>query len=75
MTDPTSSTLEKQTEVGSYFVATYPPFSATRVGDKIIGRGSSDAKANVLSLIYAAAAYREAAGGPPVVTTKHNTLE
>ena len=28
MTDRTSSTLEKQTEVGSYFVATYPPFSA-----------------------------------------------
>jgi oxygen-independent coproporphyrinogen III oxidase len=28
VTDPTSSTLEKQTEVGSYFVATYPPFSA-----------------------------------------------
>jgi oxygen-independent coproporphyrinogen-3 oxidase len=26
--DPTSSTLEEQTEVGSYFVATYPPFSA-----------------------------------------------
>ncbi len=28
MTDRTSSTLETQTEVGSYFVATYPPFSA-----------------------------------------------
>ena len=28
MTDRTSSTLDKQTEVGSYFVATYPPFSA-----------------------------------------------
>ena len=28
MTDRTSPTLEKQTEVGSYFVATYPPFSA-----------------------------------------------
>ena len=28
MTDRTSSTLEKQTEVGSYFVANYPPFSA-----------------------------------------------
>jgi len=28
VTDRTSSTLEKQTEVGSYFVATYPPFSA-----------------------------------------------
>jgi oxygen-independent coproporphyrinogen-3 oxidase len=26
--DPTSSTLDEQTEVGSYFVATYPPFSA-----------------------------------------------
>jgi acetylornithine deacetylase/succinyl-diaminopimelate desuccinylase-like protein len=48
---------------------TYPPFAATRVGDKIIGRGSSDAKANVLSLIYAAEAYRDAAGGPPVSLT------
>ena len=28
MTDRTSSTLDEQTEVGSYFVATYPPFSA-----------------------------------------------
>jgi oxygen-independent coproporphyrinogen-3 oxidase len=28
VTDRTSPTLEKQTEVGSYFVATYPPFSA-----------------------------------------------
>ena len=28
MTDRTSSTLDTQTEVGSYFVATYPPFSA-----------------------------------------------
>ena len=28
MTDRTSSTLDAQTEVGSYFVATYPPFSA-----------------------------------------------
>jgi oxygen-independent coproporphyrinogen-3 oxidase len=28
VTDRTSSTLDAQTEVGSYFVATYPPFSA-----------------------------------------------
>jgi oxygen-independent coproporphyrinogen-3 oxidase len=28
VTDPTSSTIDTQTEVGSYFVATYPPFSA-----------------------------------------------
>jgi oxygen-independent coproporphyrinogen-3 oxidase len=28
VTDRTSSTLDDQTEVGSYFVATYPPFSA-----------------------------------------------
>ena len=28
VTDRTSSTLDTQTEVGSYFVATYPPFSA-----------------------------------------------
>jgi coproporphyrinogen III oxidase-like Fe-S oxidoreductase len=28
VTEGTSSTLDKQTEVGSYFVATYPPFSA-----------------------------------------------
>jgi len=33
VTDRTSSTLDEQTEVGSYFVATYPPFSAwTRAG-------------------------------------------
>jgi acetylornithine deacetylase/succinyl-diaminopimelate desuccinylase-like protein len=48
---------------------TYPPFSATRVGERIIGRGSSDAKANVLSLIYAAEAYSQSAGGPPVSLT------
>jgi oxygen-independent coproporphyrinogen-3 oxidase len=28
VTERTSATLDKQTEVGSYFVATYPPFSA-----------------------------------------------
>ncbi|HZM58646.1 MAG TPA: coproporphyrinogen-III oxidase family protein [Vicinamibacterales bacterium] len=28
MAEPTSSTLDDPTEVGSYFVATYPPFSA-----------------------------------------------
>lgn len=30
---------------------TYPPFSATRVDGRIIGRGSTDAKANLLALI------------------------
>ena len=48
---------------------TYPPFAATRVGDRIIGRGSSDAKANVLALIYAASAYVDAAGRPPLSLT------
>jgi acetylornithine deacetylase/succinyl-diaminopimelate desuccinylase-like protein len=47
----------------------YPPFAATRVGDRIIGRGSSDAKANVLSLIFAAEAYVQSTGGPPVSLT------
>ena len=37
---------------------THPPFSATRVDGKIIGRGSSDAKANLLALILAADALR-----------------
>jgi acetylornithine deacetylase/succinyl-diaminopimelate desuccinylase-like protein len=30
---------------------TYPPFSATRVDGRIIGRGATDAKANVLALV------------------------
>lgn len=43
---------------------THPPFSAARVDGKIIGRGSSDAKANLLALIFAADALR-ATGGLP----------
>jgi acetylornithine deacetylase/succinyl-diaminopimelate desuccinylase-like protein len=30
---------------------TYPPFAATRVDGRIVGRGSTDAKANVLALV------------------------
>jgi acetylornithine deacetylase/succinyl-diaminopimelate desuccinylase-like protein len=30
---------------------TYPPFSATRVDGRIVGRGTTDAKANVLALV------------------------
>jgi acetylornithine deacetylase/succinyl-diaminopimelate desuccinylase-like protein len=32
---------------------TYPPFDATRVDGRIIGRGATDAKANVLALVKA----------------------
>jgi len=43
---------------------THPPFAATRVAGRIIGRGSTDAKANLLALILAADALR-ATGGLP----------
>lgn len=42
----------------------YPPFAATRVGGRIVGRGSTDAKANLLALILAIDGLR-ATGGLP----------
>jgi acetylornithine deacetylase/succinyl-diaminopimelate desuccinylase-like protein len=45
---------------------TYPPFSATRVDGRIFGRGATDAKANVMSLIKGAECYAQTRGGLPV---------
>jgi acetylornithine deacetylase/succinyl-diaminopimelate desuccinylase-like protein len=44
---------------------TYPPFSATRVDGKIVGRGASDAKGNLLSFVKAIEAFTHVRGGPP----------
>ena len=44
---------------------TYPPFSATRIGGKIIGRGSTDAKANLLALIQGVGTFVEMEGRAP----------
>lgn len=42
-----------------------PPFEAARDGDRIVGRGTTDAKGNVMAFVEAARAMN-AAGGPPV---------
>src|SRR5262249_30468924 len=44
---------------------TYPPFSATRIGGRIIGRGSTDAKANLLALIKGVGTFVEMEGAAP----------
>jgi acetylornithine deacetylase/succinyl-diaminopimelate desuccinylase-like protein len=44
---------------------TVPPFGAVRRDGRIYGRGSTDAKANVLALVHAAVAFREARGSLP----------
>ena len=44
---------------------TYPPFAATRVDGKIVGRGATDAKANLLALIKGVETFVELEGGPP----------
>jgi acetylornithine deacetylase/succinyl-diaminopimelate desuccinylase-like protein len=44
---------------------TVPPFGAVRQDGRIYGRGSTDAKANVLALVHAAVAFREVRGRPP----------
>jgi acetylornithine deacetylase/succinyl-diaminopimelate desuccinylase-like protein len=41
---------------------TYPPFSATRVDGRIVGRGTTDAKANLLALVLAVDALRATGG-------------
>lgn len=43
---------------------TYPPFAATRVDGRIVGRGSTDAKANLLALILAIDGLRATEGLP-----------
>ena len=45
---------------------TYPPFGAVREEGRIYGRGATDAKANVLSIVEGVAAWGRVAGGPPV---------
>jgi acetylornithine deacetylase/succinyl-diaminopimelate desuccinylase-like protein len=45
---------------------TYPPFSATRLDGRIFGRGATDAKANVLSLIKGAESYARTHGELPI---------
>lgn len=42
-----------------------PPFSAARRGDQIIGRGTTDAKGNLLALVFAAEALAAVHGRPP----------
>jgi acetylornithine deacetylase/succinyl-diaminopimelate desuccinylase-like protein len=44
---------------------THPPFEAVRDGGRIYGRGSTDAKANVLAIVGAAAAFGEVRGSVP----------
>jgi acetylornithine deacetylase/succinyl-diaminopimelate desuccinylase-like protein len=44
---------------------TYPPFDATRVDGKIVGRGSSDAKANLLSLLKGIETIKRVEGSLP----------
>ena len=44
---------------------TYPPFGATRVDGKIVGRGSTDAKANLLALIEGVGDFVELEGRAP----------
>jgi acetylornithine deacetylase/succinyl-diaminopimelate desuccinylase-like protein len=43
-----------------------PPFAAEIHGDKIIGRGSTDSKGNLMSHLEAVEAYNETMGKPPV---------
>jgi acetylornithine deacetylase/succinyl-diaminopimelate desuccinylase-like protein len=43
----------------------HPPFGAVREDGRIYGRGSTDAKANLLSLVQAAEAFVRTAGAPP----------
>jgi acetylornithine deacetylase/succinyl-diaminopimelate desuccinylase-like protein len=44
---------------------TYPPFSATRVDGRILGRGTTDAKANVLALVKGVQSLVAARGQAP----------
>jgi acetylornithine deacetylase/succinyl-diaminopimelate desuccinylase-like protein len=44
---------------------TYPPFGATRVDGRIVGRGATDAKANLLALIKGVETFVELEGAAP----------
>ena len=44
----------------------YPPFGAVREEGRIYGRGATDAKANVLSIVEGVAAWRRVAGSSPI---------
>jgi acetylornithine deacetylase/succinyl-diaminopimelate desuccinylase-like protein len=44
---------------------TYPPFSATRVDGRVVGRGATDAKANVLALVKGVQSLTAVRGEPP----------
>jgi acetylornithine deacetylase/succinyl-diaminopimelate desuccinylase-like protein len=43
----------------------HPPFDAALVDGRIVGRGSTDAKANLMALIKAVDAFTATRGGPP----------
>lgn len=43
-----------------------PPFEARRFGDRIVGRGTTDAKGNLMAFVEAVKAFNQAAGGVPV---------
>ena len=43
-----------------------PPFEPTRIGDRLVGRGASDDKAQLLAHVAALESYLRTAGGPPV---------
>ena len=44
---------------------TYPPFAATRVDGRVVGRGTTDAKANVLALVKGVESLVATRGEPP----------
>lgn len=44
----------------------YPPYAATREGDRIIGRGATDAKGNLVAILAALRAIRQQSGDYPL---------
>ncbi len=44
----------------------HPPFDATMVGDRMIGRGSTDSKGNLVSHLKAVEAFQKTAGATPL---------
>ncbi|MBI2350498.1 MAG: M20/M25/M40 family metallo-hydrolase [Deltaproteobacteria bacterium] len=44
----------------------HPPFEARMIGDRIVGRGSTDSKGNLLSHIKAVEAFRSTIGATPI---------
>ena len=43
----------------------YPPYAATRIGGRVVGRGTTDAKANALAMVKAFESLRGARGQAP----------